>query len=101
MAQHTFRREDYQRFTPVAQSLTAEQVKILRGVGRLRDLDIVFGGKLEEALDAGAGMFWSLAFVAVREKKNEAGEQVPFSFACGDELVDDSLPNVDEVAELG
>ena len=101
MAQHAFRGEDYQRLAPVAQGLAAQKVKILRCVRRLRDLDVVFCGELEEALDAGAGVFWSLAFVAVWEKQHYAGEQIPLGFAGGDELVDDGLGNVDEVAELG
>ena len=101
MAQHALRGEDDQRLAPVAQGLAAQQMKILRGVGRLRDLDIVFRGELEEALDAGAGVFRSLAFVAVRKKQDEAGEQVPLGFAGGDELIDDGLRDIDEVAELG
>src|SRR5580698_4356445 len=101
MAQHAFWREDYEWFAPVAQGLAAEQMEILRGVGRLRDLDVVLGRQLQEALDAGAGVFRSLAFVAVREQHHDAGEQVPLGFAGGDELVDDGLGDVDEVAELG
>src|ERR1022692_4693798 len=76
-------------------------MKILRGVRGLRDLDVVFRGQLEEALDAGAGVLRSLAFVAVREKQDYAGEQVPLGFAGGDELVDDGLRYVHEIAELG
>ena len=67
MAQHALGREDDQRLAPVAQSLTAQEMEILRGVGRLRDLDVVLRGELDEALDAGAGMLRALAFVAVRE----------------------------------
>ena len=100
MAQHAFRREDYQRLAPVAQGLAAEQMKILRGIRRLRDLNIVFRGELQEALDAGAGVFRSLAFVAVGKKQDEAGEQAPLGFAGGDELIDDGLRDVDEIAEL-
>ena len=100
MAQHALRRENDQRLTPVAQSLAAKQVKILRGVRGLRDLDVVLCGELNEALDAGAGVFRSLAFVAVGEKQHEAGEQVPLGFSGGDELIDDGLRDVHEVAEL-
>jgi len=100
MTEHTFRCEYDQGLAPVAQGLAAQQVKILRGVARLRDLDVVFGGELDEALDSRAGMFRALAFVAVREQHDDAGEQVPFGFAGADELVDDGLRDVDEVAEL-
>src|SRR5271157_1214847 len=101
MAQHALGCEDNQRLAPVAQGLAAQKMKILRGVRGLRDLDVVLGGELDEALDAGAGMFRSLAFVAVREKQDQAGEKVPLGFTGADELVNDGLRNVDEVAELG
>ena len=101
MAQHALRSEDDQRLAPVAQGLAAQEMEILRGVRRLRDLDIVLGRELDEALDAGAGMFRALAFVAVGQEHHEAGEQVPLGFSGADELVDDGLGDVDEVAELG
>ena len=63
-------------------------------------MDVVFRSELDEALDAGAGMFRPLAFVAVRKKHDQAGEQVPLGFSGTDELVDDGLSNVGEVAEL-
>ena len=49
----------------MAQRLTAQQMKILCGVRGLRNLDIVLRSELQEPLDAGAGVFRSLAFVAV------------------------------------
>src|ERR1039457_5266062 len=101
MPQHALRREYDQRFTPVAQGLAAEQVKILRGVGRLRNLNIVFRGELQEALDAGAGVFRSLAFVAMGQKQDDAREQAPLGLASGNKLIDDGLRNVHKVAELG
>ena len=76
-------------------------MEILRSVGRLRDLDVVLGRELDEALDARAGMFRSLAFVAVGQKHDDAGEQVPLGFSSADELVDDGLRDINEVAELG
>ena len=56
--------------------------------------------ELEVALDAGGGVLRALAFVAVRQQQDDAGEQVPLGFAGGDELVDDDLRAVGEVAEL-
>ncbi len=41
-----------------------------------------------------------LAFVAVRQKHGDAGEQRPLVFAGGDKLVDDNLCAVGEVAKL-
>ncbi len=72
VAQHALRREDDERLAPVAQGLTAEEMEILRGVRGLRDLDVVFGGELNEALDAGAGVFRPLAFVTVRQQHHHA-----------------------------
>ena len=46
-------------------------------------------------------MLGALAFVAVREEQDDAGEQAPLGFAGGEELVDDDLGAVGEVAELG
>ena len=46
-------------------------------------------------------MLRALAFVAVREQQDESGEEVPLVFAGDDELVDDDLRAVGEVAELG
>ena len=46
-------------------------------------------------------MFRALAFVAVGQKHHETGEQIPFRFSGADELIDDGLGYVDEVAELG
>ena len=44
VAQHALWREDHERLAPVARGLAAQEMEILRGVGRLRDLDVVFGG---------------------------------------------------------
>ena len=100
MAEHALRGEDDERLAPGAQSLTAQEMEVLRGVGGLGDDHVVAGGELEEALHAGAGVLGALAVVAVREEHDDAGEQTPLGFAGGDELVDDDLRAVDEVAEL-
>ena len=57
-----------------SQRLPAKQVEILRGGGRLADLDIVARGELQIAFDTRAGMFRALAFIAVRQQQHEAGE---------------------------
>src|ERR1700691_4198213 len=99
MAQHRFRREYDERLAPRPQRLSAQQVEVLRGGGRLRDLDIVLRGELHVAFHARAGMLWTLYLVAVREEHDEAGEQTPLGFARGEELVDDDLRAVGEIAE--
>src|SRR4051794_23786415 len=67
MAQHAFGRKHDQRLAPVAQGLPSQQMEVLRGGGRLGHLNIIFGGKLQVALNATAGMFWSLAFIPMRK----------------------------------
>ena len=46
-------------------------------------------------------MFWSLAFIAVREEQHDRAGRLPFRFRRRDELVDDDLGTVGEIAELG
>src|SRR5271169_6402550 len=100
MAKHALRRENDERLAPEATRLAAKQMEILRGRGRLTDVHVAFGGELHETLDARAGMFRALAFVAVREKEHEAGRQTPLVFAGADELIDNDLCPVHKIAEL-
>ena len=76
-------------------------MEVLRGARRLANLNVVEGGKLEEPLNARAGMLGALAFEAVRQEEHDAAEAAPLGFSAGDELVDDNLGGVGEVAELG
>src|SRR6516165_353190 len=100
MAQHTLWSEHHERFAPEAAGLPAQQVEILGSCRRLADVHVAFGGELHEAFDTSAGVFRPLTFVTVRKLKNEPGGQSPFIFAGADELIDDYLRAVDEVAEL-
>ena len=100
MAEHALWREDHQRLAPVSKGLAAQQVEILGGVRGLDDLNIVFGCKLDESLDAGTGMLRALAFVTVGQQQDETGEQIPLGFTGADELIDDGLRDVDKVSEL-
>ncbi len=101
MAQHALGSEDDERLAPGAQCLTPQKMEVLRGVGGLADDHVLACGELQEALYAGGGVFGTLAVVAVGQEHDDAGEQAPLGFAGGDELVDDALRAVDEVAELG
>src|SRR6187402_587504 len=100
MAQHALRCEDDERLAERRQRLAAEQVEVLRRVRRLRDDHVVRGTELQIAFDACGGVLRSLAFVAMRQKHDDAREQMPLGFARSDELVDDDLRAVGEVAEL-
>ena len=75
-------------------------MEILRGVTGLADLDIFFAGELQEAFDARAGVFRTLAFIAMGQQQDQAGGEIPFVFGSADKLIDDDLRAVDEVAEL-
>ena len=56
--------------------------------------------KLEKALEPRRTVLRPLALVAVRQQHDEAGHAQPLAFAGGDEIVDDHLRAVGEVAEL-
>jgi len=47
-------------------------MKILRGRSWITNLQIILGAELQEALEAGAGMFWSLSFVAMWQQQGQA-----------------------------
>src|SRR5579862_2891278 len=100
MPEHALGRENDQRLAPMRQCLSTQQMKVLRGVGWLADLEIVTRGQLQKSFDACAGVLWSLAFVAMRQKQNDAGEQVPLVFAGADKLIDHGLRNVGKIAKL-
>src|ERR1700728_624417 len=100
MAEHTLRRENDERFAPLAQCLPTQQMEVLGGVGGLGDLDVVARSELQVALDAGAGVLGTLTFVAVREQHGYSAEKAPLVFGSSDELIDDDLRAVGKVAEL-
>ena len=100
VAQQALGRHDDQRLAPLPQHLPAQQVEVLRRRRRLDDLDVVLGAQLQEALDARARMLRPLPFVAVRQQHTRPLRALPLVLAGGDELVDDDLRAVGEVAEL-
>src|SRR5207342_1026874 len=64
------------------------------------DADVVLRRELEEALEARARVLGPVAFVAVRQQERQARRLSPLRAAGHDELVDDDLGAVHEVAEL-
>ena len=80
--------------------LAAQQVEVLRRRREVRDADVALGGELQEALQARAGVLGARALVAVRQQQRQARGLAPLGQAGDDELVDDDLGAVDEVAEL-
>src|SRR5262245_20295216 len=66
----------------------------------VRDADVPLGRKLEKALEARARVLWPVSFIPVREEEREARCLSPLRAAGHDELVDDHLRAIHEVAEL-
>src|SRR5262249_18163687 len=99
-AEQALRRQHDERLAPLAQHLSPEQVEVLCRRGRIADLDVVLGTLLEEALEARRGMLRPLSLETVRQEQRESREALPLVFRGGDELVDDHLRTVYEVAEL-
>ena len=59
------------------------------------------GAEREEPLEAGGRVLGPLPLVAVREQHDQPGVLAPLDFGRGQEVVDDDLRPVGEVAELG
>ena len=76
-------------------------MKILGGRGGHDNLHVVFGRQHQEAFQARAGVFGALPFKPVRQQHDQAAQASPFVLGAGDELVDDHLGRVGEIAELG
>ena len=101
MPQQTLRREHDERLPPVAYHLAAEAVEVLGRRRRRDDLHVVFGGEEQEPFEAGARVLGAFAFECVRQEQHDAAEAAPLVFGAADELIDDHLGGVDEVAVLG
>ena len=99
-AQHRLRREDDERAARTGVGLTAQQVEVRGRRRRARERHVVLGGELQVALDARRRVVGPLALVAVRQQQHEAGALAPLLLGARDELVDDDLRAVGEVAEL-
>ena len=99
--EEALRGEDDERLSPRAEHLAAEAVEQLRRRRQVANLDVVRGRELQEALDAGARVLRTGALVAVGQEEREAGKPEPLVLGGDDELVDDDLRAVGEVAELG
>src|SRR5450432_593595 len=75
-------------------------MKVLRRRRQVADLDIVLRAGLEKPLEPRIGMLRTLTFVAVRQEEDNAARALPLRFGRDDELVDDGLRAVGEIAEL-
>ncbi len=89
-----------QRLAHVAQHLPAQHVEHLRRRRRHADLHVLQRAQLQIAFQARGAVLRALAFVAVRQEQAQARHAVPLGLARRDELVDDDLRAVGEIAEL-
>ena len=80
--------------------LAAQGVVVVRRRRAVDDLHVVLRAHLQEALEAGGGVFRALPLIAMRQEADEARHAQPFALAGGDELVEQHLRAVGEVAEL-
>ena len=100
MAQQRLRRHHDQRFALHAHRLTAQHVEDLSRRSRHTNFHIVFGTGLHEAFQTGRGVLRPLAFVTVRQQHDQTGSTTPLGFTGSNELVDNDLGAVGEIAEL-
>ncbi len=75
-------------------------MKYLRCRRGLHHLHVVVGRQLQKALEPRRRVLGTLTFVAMRQHQRQARLAAPLHFAGGNELINDYLRAVDEVAEL-
>ena len=75
-------------------------MEVLRGGGAVGDAQVVLGGELQVALQPAAGVLRPLPLVAVGQEEDQRRLLAPLGARGGDELVDQDLAGVGEVAEL-
>ena len=80
--------------------LAAQHVEHLRRRRGHAHLHVVLGAQLQKALQARRGMLRPRALVTVRQQQRQSAEALPLGFAGADELIDDDLGAVGEVAVL-
>ena len=100
MAQQALRREDDERLLDGLAALARSRWKYEAGVVGLATCMLSSARELQEALDARARVLRPLPLVAVRQQQHEAARLAPLRLGAGEELVDDHLRAVHEVAEL-
>ena len=81
--------------------LPPQQVEILRRGRWVGDEQVALGKELQEALQPRRGMLRPLSFIAVRQEKDERRLLLPLGARRRQELVDDHLRAVGEIAKLG
>src|SRR4051812_6819879 len=100
VAQQRLRRHHDQRLADLALQLPPQHVEQIGRRGGVDHLHVVFRAHLQEALQPRRGMLGPLSLIAMRQHADEAGHAQPFAFPRGDELVEQHLRAIGEVAEL-
>ena len=101
VTQKRFRRHQDERLAVVAVQLAAQDVEVVRRCGAVCHDPVVAAAHLQEAFEAGGGVFRPLSLEAMRQEHHQTGHTEPFRLARGDELVEHDLGTVGEIAELG
>ena len=99
-SQHRLRCEHDQGATRASVGLSTKKVEIGCGRRGTRDRHVVLGAQLQVALDSRGRMIGPLALIPVRQQKHHTRPLAPLLFRARNELVDDGLGSVREVAEL-
>ena len=100
MPEQALRRHHDERLAEVAPHLPAQHVEHLRRRRRHAHDHVVLGAELQETLEARRRVLRALPLESVRQEHRESAVAAPLRFARADELVDDDLRAVHEVAEL-
>ena len=95
-----FRRHDDERHRDRRARLQSQQVIVVARDRRRRDAQVAFGDELQETLGTRARVFRTAAFVAVRQQQRQARGLAPLRLTGRDELIDDDLGAVEEIAVL-
>src|SRR5712692_1128871 len=80
--------------------LTPQQVEVLRRRRAIGDADVALRAEREETLQSGARMLRALAFVSMGQEQRQARRLPPLHEARDDELVEDYLAAIREIAVL-
>src|SRR5579875_858783 len=99
-AEQALGRENHQRPRLGHPRLPTQQVEVLRGGGGIGHPDVALGGQLQEPLDPGRGVLGTGPLIAMRQQQRQPRGLAPLGQPGDDELVDDHLGAVDEIAEL-
>src|SRR4051812_24644126 len=98
MAEQRLRRHHDQRLSGIVFHLASQGVEVLRGRRWINDLHVPLGAERQETFESRRRMLRALAFVAVRQEHYQAAVLAPLFLSRGDELIDDDLAAVDEIA---